>query len=357
MEHIQELIDKFWRGEASRQERHELLDYLQHHEEELKRFLEHSYLNMQEEELHQLIEHTKAGDLLKEIHETAGIGVGVPDDRMSSWWPAIRIAAAAVVIAALGFVLMQYRNGQPVKQQRLIASENIVPASIVKTNTDTTEMHILLPDQSLVSLSPRSTVTYGQDYGLATRDIFLEGKARFSVAADKSKPFTVYANSYATTALGTEFIVSTRTIGETRVKLLSGKVVVRAMAESSFAIADTYLNPGDELQIRSLDGQLALKHGQHTLPDAVKGGPGMYDVQVPPSSFLHFDRTPLANVFSEVAVKLNVAIVTESADLGGLSFTGDFEEDDSLETILSIVCNMNDLMYAYENDRVVISNK
>ena len=43
------------------------------------------------------------------------------------------------------------------------------------------------------------------------REIFLKGEAKFIVAKNKKKPFTVYTGMLATTALGTIFTVKTTT--------------------------------------------------------------------------------------------------------------------------------------------------
>src|SRR5690606_21077562 len=123
---------------------------------------------------------------------------------------------------------------------------------IVHRNDGSDDQRIVLPDGSVVMLSSRSELAYDAGFGSQSRDLRLVGEALFHVAKRADKPFTVYANGFATTALGTEFFVSTREAGMTRIRLLSGRVVVQSTSTSQFSVADTYMKPGEELRIDAL---------------------------------------------------------------------------------------------------------
>src|SRR5690606_4215114 len=197
-------------------------------------------------------------------------------------------------------------------------------------------------------------LTYSSEYGSNARGVRLSGRAIFKVMPNREKPFTVYANGFATTALGTEFIVSTREAGKTMIQLLSGKVVVTSTRSAPFVMAATYLKPGDELRIDALEETLSMTHTPSLGSGDVRGRLKSRGV----AETLQFSRTPLVDVFQRLAEARGVRITVQGTRLKGLSFSGAFLPTDSLETMLSIVCTMNDLNYRYEKeDHIVITNK
>src|SRR5690606_33768852 len=89
-------------------------------------------------------------------------------------------------------------------------------------------MQITAADGSVIALYPKSEIKFSEHFDpLVTRDFFLKGKAKFSVAKNKDKPFNVHSAGVITTALGTVFIVEESTSSITHVKLLEGSVEVK----------------------------------------------------------------------------------------------------------------------------------
>lgn len=351
---LQQLLDRFWSGEASEPERHKLLNYLDTHHRELRTMLERTYGQDERSAALPEIGASRAGEWLRKIHVKAGIAENVPY-RHVRVRPAIWIAAAAVLVLgfSLVFVLYRHQRADTVRSAQIVG----VPESFVHRNTGREDLPLTLPDSSTVVLSPQSELTYSASYGAKARGVALRGKALFRVKPNGGKPFTVYANGFATTALGTEFMVSTRQAGATTVRLLSGKVVVTATASSPFAMEAIYLKPGDELHIDALEEKLSVVKTPHTpSPNAVKTK-SVPVVAADVAGGLHFNRTPLTEVFQRIATVKGVRILVDRADLDGLSFSGELLPTDALEVMLSMVCTMNDLSYRYENDRIVIVNK
>ncbi len=358
MEHseLADLIDRFWSGKASSQEKRMLLDYLDRHHRELKATLESMYGQEDGSAIVESIEAYREEAWLRNIHARAGIDERDEKDEKKSLpvrsvaW----VAAAALVILGLGIVWRLPLNLQADKAVVQQMAANVAP--VIYRNVGKEDMRIVLPDQSTVMLSPRGELVHSAEYGVKARGIQLRGKALFSVEQHAGKPFTVYANGFATTALGTEFIVSTEEAGHTTVRLLSGKVVVTATEPSHFKMASVYLRPGDELRIDALAERLAVVN---TLKEPLEksGKPTVNPAQTDDADGLRFNRTPLGEVFRRIADLKGVIISTEKVDLGDLSFSGDLLPTDSLETILSIVCTMNDLNYRHEDDHVVIIKK
>src|SRR6202000_2790670 len=103
--------------------------------------------------------------------------------------------------------------------------------------------------------APGSSITYQQAFEAHARTIQLEGRALFEVVKDSLRPFTVLAKGYATTALGTRFIVDA-TKPVVSIRLLKGRIVVNAIAGASIAMKRVYLAPGQEIRIGADGRQL-----------------------------------------------------------------------------------------------------
>lgn len=117
---------------------------------------------------------------------------------------------------------------------------------------------VALADGSKLSLDADSAVTVR--FSQSRRELVLKkGRARFTVAKDPLKPFTVAAAGKTVVAVGTQFSVE-RLGGQVRVILYEGKVSVLARSSPIAApapipvgqgrkSADTVLKPGGELII------------------------------------------------------------------------------------------------------------
>jgi len=112
---------------------------------------------------------------------------------------------------------------------------------------------IALKDGSRLSLDSDTAVLV--DYGRSVRRLVLErGRARFDVAHDVSRPFTVTAGDETVVAVGTSFDVE-RINGKIVVTMIEGRVVVKSGTEPTqqlFAppLAVTPLVAGQQLVLR-----------------------------------------------------------------------------------------------------------
>lgn len=124
--------------------------------------------------------------------------------------PWLRVAAAIVVVCLLGGGLLQVLLSQPITYVTEIGERRVVP----------------LPDGSHVSMDSDSKILV--DYSKTQRALTLNrGRARFDVAHDTDRPFTVTAGTETVVAVGTSFDVEK--LGDTvLVTLIQGQVVVKS---------------------------------------------------------------------------------------------------------------------------------
>ena len=198
---------------------------------------------------------------------------------------------------------------------------------------------INLPDGSFVILNSNSSISIA--FTDNEREVQLKGDAFFRVAKDSSKPFTVYSEKIAATALGTEFYMhrSDDGTGNVEVDLLEGKLQIVEVGKNP-AVGKIILGPGesgkygsdmvlkktsfDTLSLRSwIGGQLAFK-----------------------------DR-PLQEVVRHLESWFGIQIDISSPDLKNKLITGDFTGE-PLQRILEVICFSTNSRSIIKDDKVII---
>ncbi|HEY6901645.1 MAG TPA: FecR domain-containing protein [Puia sp.] len=348
MDNLDKQLQEFWESRTSPEQRREILRQLEESGMEWREFMLQHYnqvLAGQENSGFSSEQKSRGWQRLQERH--FGEDVKVVELRRPRVW--IPWAAAACVIVFAGFWM--YRGEKKTAGTLPMAEQPVAAAGmIVKENTGVKDENFLLPDHSLVQLAPGSSIRYPASFEARARNIQLEGRALFDVARDSVRPFTVIAQGFATTALGTRFIVdATRPL--IYIRLLKGKIVVNATADASMALQRVYLVPGQELKINITTKRF----------DRVAFGSrpsiGTKAATNDNVAALSFERTSLAAVFQRLSEHYKTPIQFDKADVQDLSFTGDFKLSDELELALKVICNMNQLSFTKENDRIRISKK
>lgn len=347
METLAYLLEKYKQGTATDNEKQSLLEALSVNELQLMALMEKEFNSHVDNPVLQ-ISPERSMDIFRQIQQRTTLSGTEPKQakvfRMSGakWkWLAAACVAGIVVIGAL------YLQQRPASVKPVLATETQRQLKTI-SNAFAERMTTTLQDGSVVTLEPGSAISFYQPYDSAKRDISLRGKALFKVAKDTSKPFTVYANGIATTALGTEFWVDAR-FDSISVKLLEGKVVVRSVNKE--AMHDVYLKPGEQFTLNRQTGVWAVTDFNTRAGNAIP----VKKRDVNPVT-LSFNKTPLAEVFDKIGKRYHIDIKYNSADLQTLSFTGNFLMNDSLQTILTIICNTNDLSFE-QGQGVVVINK
>lgn len=253
----------------------------------------------------------------------------------------IKIAAAAMVVIT-GTLVLYY--GPSSKQATIVASnETIVPvmkeAIIAIRNHTAVSMAVHLHDGSEVQLFAGSELRYDEPFSPTHRHVYLSGKGFFKVAKDPSRPFTVYSNDIATTALGTSFTI-TAWPGNNNISvaLHTGKVVVQQMAAANAAqMKDVYLAPGQQVTCN-------VATGKATMQQPVLAGNGAPSLGSRTGLAAAFTDEPVANVLAAIEKGYAVQLQYNKEALAEMIFTGRIREKDSLSQVLnrmSILYNLN----------------
>lgn len=256
--------------------------------------------------------------------------------------------AACLCIFATYLLWLHVNPATVVKQAPVMAAQKPL---VWKTtaNSSNTVLDITLDDGSRVALNPKSSVRYTVPFKRALRNIHLKGEAKFYVAKDKKRPFTVYAGPLATTALGTVFkITAWPGSSRTKVRLLSGKVKVVQYQHPNPDAQAVYLLPGKELVFNNKKQSLLVSaFDNEPAKPAITIQPGTTLVK---GDTLNFVNQQLPLVINKLQETYHVRIESR-VNLKKYYFTGDFNRrTEPVTNVLNTITTLNKLRVTMQPD-------
>ena len=257
-----------------------------------------------------------------------------------------KVAACIAFILVAGYSVLLMRE-KPVFQanHKTILSKTVDTVTWIMVNNQQKEFKIIsLKDHSEVALYPFSSIRYASDFNSKERNVYLTGKATFTIAKNKSKPFTVFTDEIATTAVGTRFQVNgDLASGIISVKLFEGIVKIRSTQRSIPGWENgKLLYPGEE--VRFENGKAIAKLNNTT--DKPKIIPGIEPINN--KSFgdeIVFSNTPLAEVFETMEKLYGIKINYRKKDVAGMHLTTTINRKDQPSSILNAIVEMNALNF------------
>lgn len=354
MPELEILIDKFWSGTISHDELKQLEKLLQ--EQQSGNGVSVLAGQRGSGSLQNILDGEKADELLEKIHSN----IPGPLKKNQATFRLRLTGIAASITLAIIFTWLWMSRDEAGQTKDNMQQASIAAIAYTENKTDTI-MNISLPDGSVVRLYPGSEISYYSPFINNKRDITLKGAAEFKVTGDRLRPFTVYANGIATTALGTRFKVDIEK-KQVYVLLYEGRVVIQSATGGSNS-RKAYLNPGQQLcAAKDFDYIISEIPPVRSLAAAAKGGKPLHKDDPLSGNTdtinMNYRNTPLSVVFDNLAERFHVHIIynTDKAKLQQISFTGHFNANDSLENLLKVLCGMNNLQYELADDKVNISN-
>lgn len=238
-------IKRFFSGECSRDEAEAISNYLIQHPDVMDTyFKEGEWLEeIQARPINEIPYVEK--ELLEKIKIDTQLNEnGSSKRRLVS---IVKYMAAACLLGICVFIAIHF-YGDKNTEKATASVKQTIPAvfsdSIVWVNNSGRVESKELSDGSIVFLNSGSTLRYTKYFEANRRLLQLNGTAKFVVAENEKKPFTVVAGNISTTALGTIF--SVHNPGNEKnivVRLLKGRVVVKNTERSSEKI---FLLPGEK---------------------------------------------------------------------------------------------------------------
>ena len=334
-----ELIERFFKKECTAREAAEVAQYLNAHPEVLNKYLNAA-------------EWFAAGSksMPPEFWNDSWTEISARRNPAGNtgWLKRVAVAAAVVISAGLVYKNIDVKEN-PARPANLVKAGASVSERKVSVNNTTEVVRVVLADSSSVMLSPGSRIIYTVPFDPARRALTLEGEGRFKVMKNKNKPFTVFAGSLATTALGTEFTINTK--NNISVKLHTGKVIIVATGEAArHWKKDVILHPGQQLNynaqaMTAVVGPIKAKNA--LARSAFKNRDEIFSKEEP---LLNFRNSSLPDVISKLTHYYHEKIVFDHAELDEMNFTGTLSRNDSLAIVLKVIAQMNNLELKHNAD-------
>jgi ferric-dicitrate binding protein FerR (iron transport regulator) len=346
----EELIQKFFRKQCTPGEAREVVQYLNTHPEMLDEYLNKS--EWDEIEPDTSFDEEFWDEVWRKIQKKKRAEVAV------LWLKRSAVAACVAGAIVLTYFTMKEKKAD-LHFTTVAVKKNITPAvqNKIVINTSGKKEKVILPDSSVIELSQEGSLQYSIPFTDNKRDIRLEGEAYFKVAKDKTKPFTVYAGGLATTALGTEFRITTNGSDKVLVQLFEGKVVIRSVKTNRKEWnKEVYLSPGEQLKYDSVKTFVAVeKIKQHnTELLATKQNKVNKNHSHDATNELVFNSRALPDVMEQLSKYFNTRIKYNKTEINEMNFTGTISKNDSLPIILKVIAQMNDLQISTSDSGYVI---
>jgi ferric-dicitrate binding protein FerR (iron transport regulator) len=328
------LIEKFFLNQCTEEEALRVAEYLEAHPHKLEELLPLELPDRIEEPF--LLPAAKKQQLFAAILEQTKPKQNRPSLRIG-----LLVAASLLLVLGLAWWMGNSEDQQIPLQRR----HSVTAFTLVKINYGKEEMALHIADGSVIFLKPGGEIRYLEQLSKKSRDFKLKGTARFKVAEDKLRPFHVYAGGTVTTAVGTDFTVSSPE-GEGRVSVLlhSGKVVVGPDSSiNARRMKKTYLLPGNKLLIDKVNfGLTLIKNADRpSLPPKNVEPNGQ---TVLSSTEVSFRNQSLAKIFNVLQGDFSADIRFDKAQVKGMYFTGTFKRNEqTVALILNEIALLNHL--------------
>jgi len=212
------ILDKFFKGEASKAEIEQIADYLfsDDADEDLRAIIAEEFASKGIP--NPLFDKDKSISLiLSQIRRQ-----NTKTERKIFKLSHLRVAAAVSILFLLGFLLIKVVSDFSDRKEYVTTS----PSNYKKSTEKGQKLHVRLPDGSLAVLNSMSSIEYPSHFEEGKRSVKLAGEAFFEVRADPSNPFEVASHGLKIKALGTSFNVNNRSKENTVVALIEGKLDV-----------------------------------------------------------------------------------------------------------------------------------
>ena len=317
---MKELMQKYLHGEATEQERSELLSYL-HTDEQIGQWLR-ADIEFSESQMPPQLQERILRNIVGERHPR----LGHTESTMRRL-----LAACSIVIAILcgvcGWLFYAYHAQS--NEVGLLCDDLVIRTKMGEHS------QVTLPDGTDVTLNTLTTIRYATAMQDGKRRVTVDGEAFFRVAKDVEHPFVVTAGDVDVTCLGTSFDVRNYADEKnTAVVLAEGKVRV------STAEADLTMEP---------DSRVLYNRSTKTLS---KRSVPSNDYTCWMSGEVRYNNQSLEQIAAELSRNYNIEVVITSDELKQERFTG-YLGRSSLRNILDVLCLASDVNYHVDGDTKV----
>lgn len=329
------LLMRFIAGEADKEQKKHVLEWLGASEENQKLFdqleavwIESGRVDPSPVAVDHALAWKKVRSVIKNREKTTPQESLIEQSEVKRLRVIRRIAAVflVLIVAGIALYLGMFRPPEPV---------DLVSTDVLLSNQ--------LPDETVVDLNKNSSIRYPETFSGKNREVHLEGEAYFEVKENKERPFIIRTDLADITVLGTAFnVVAYPGTQKVEVFVESGKVL----------FTDKRSNASNSL---------ILDAGDFGVLDNARG---IFTKQNPPgknqlywkTKKLDFRDVELAQVFHTLEQHFDVSIMLENPQIANCRLTVSFDSED-LDYMLAVISATSDLTYELENDEYLIKGE
>jgi len=246
------------------------------------------------------------------------------------------VAASFVLFSLLGTNFIVNNSYNPFNEH-----QHLVQTQTFKTKLGQ-QASFSMSDGTSIQLNTNSivSVAYTPDHRQIT---LVRGEARFDVAKDKSRPFTVTAGEQSFTALGTIFNVQKNNEQGMELVVTEGKVLITQATESLENLTEAFKHPSAD----KFSGTLVVSGEKATITEGVTTPVNKISLdQVQrdlawQQGILIFDGEPLEQVLQEVSRYTATKFQISDPSLNQLKVAGYFKAGDIDGLLASLNSNFN----------------
>ena len=309
---MEELFDRYQKGEATPAETERVETWLEHYQHP-----QAEWRQLDKTTREQWLE-----GLFEDVQATIGGEKIVPMRSRRILWRAVA-AIAAMLLLGLGlFYLKQPRQVQ-------LASLNVAPNQ---------KSQVILADGSKVWVNSQSSLNYPKTFDGKTREVYLSGEAFFDIQHDAAKPFIIHTGNIVTTVLGTAFnIKEDKGMHTVVVTVTRGKVSV---ANGSHLLG--VITPNQQISVNTINHAQTQK--------SVNAGEAVAWQQ----NSISFNDITFADAAAQLQQRFNVRISFANEKVKKCRFTGSALKEEKLDQILKVMCTFNNATYQTKADGSII---
>ena len=332
-----EILEKFLANQCSYKECEDVARFLEENEQELDKI--EIFEKLSEEELFHV------NDYDKEIV----FNTILPNEKKIFNLKRLLIAASILIFSIFSFYKLGFDD-------KVIISQQWVDV----INSESSSKWFLLPDSSRVKLEPNAHLAYKSDFVSNRELIQKNGEITYYVFPNPQRPFRVINQGIQTKAIGTIFSIDEYDEKQLIIKLLEGKIVIEDHDKDHSD--KVYLTNNGTVIINTDDfsydlvketKQTNYKKAWEIEKKAIKSNYPLSTISWS-NQVVDFNGVSNADLFSIMERLFSVTIDVENPQIMNGNFTGQLYQNDNIEDLLKIFCQINGCEFITEDNIIRI---
>jgi len=270
----------------------------------------------------------------------------------------ILLQSAAAVLLFMSVGLYVYFGNKPQDNTKAFFTQFIKTNQQQVKNSTNTEMAVVLPDKSVITLQPASSLYYSTNNFGNKREVYMEGRALFNITKNPKSPFYVYYKDVVTKVLGTSFNIYTSSkTGNTEVEVLTGKVQV--YGNEKIYTADKKVS---NAVIVTPNQKAVYENVNHTFsatltddPKPIVSEEKLSSKKLLANDSFNFNNTELAEVFKNIELNYGIKITVSNEQIYAYGFSGDITSQGVFDK-LKIISLATHTQYEVKGTTILISD-